>query len=316
LEHLAYYLIALFVSGILHEAGHAIASFLEHIPINHSGMFLYILYPGAFVDIPSRPLSLLPPGRQLKVICAGVWHNFVLWLVTALVLSNGLKIGLQIFGWRSLEGSGGVSVVDVRTNSPVFEHLPISSVIYRLNDNYLNNGIQDWNKILVEDGVWSKPTAGFCVDGDELEANLDCCKISPDFPFGMATKPDLGCFQDFLPEIDIQNHDPQYLTCLSATNTLTHPKRIQCSSSIDCDGAKSRCMTPYTPYPEAQAVRIYHRPPSWEASDPHALEKSFVFLGELVDVWESIKVGILQPRFSFLPVSLPHVLELTIRYEK
>ena len=132
-------------------------------------MFLYVLYPGAFVDIPSRPLSLLPPGRQLKVICAGVWHNFVLWLITALVLSSGLKFGLEIFGWRSLEGSGGVSVVDIRADSPLFQHLPISSVIYRLNDNDLNNGIQDWNKVLVEDGVWSRPSIGFCVDSDELE---------------------------------------------------------------------------------------------------------------------------------------------------
>lgn len=169
LEHLGYYLVALFISGVLHEAGHAIASFHEHIPINHSGMFLYVLYPGAFVDIPSRPLSLLPPGRQLKVICAGVWHNFVLWLITALVLSSGLKFGLEIFGWRSLEGSGGVSVVDIRADSPLFQHLPISSVIYRLNDNDLNNGIQDWNKVLVEDGVWSRPSIGFCVDSDELE---------------------------------------------------------------------------------------------------------------------------------------------------
>ncbi|CAO3661729.1 unnamed protein product [Umbelopsis ramanniana] len=319
LEHLGYYLIALFISGVLHEAGHAIASFHEHIPINHSGMFLYVLYPGAFVDIPSRPLSLLPPGRQLKVICAGVWHNFVLWLITALVLSSGLKFGLEIFGWRSLEGSGGVSVVDIRADSPLFQHLPISSVIYRLNDNDLNNGIQDWNKVLVEDGVWSRPSIGFCVDSDELEvadskANLDCCKISQEFPFGKASNPELGCFQDFLPEINNPMHDPQYLTCLSTKNTLTHPKRVQCSRSIDCEGGKSRCMTPYTPYPEAQTVRIYHRPPSWATSDPLSPEKSFVFVGELVDIWESVKVGILQPRLSFLPVSLPHLLELTTSY--
>jgi S2P endopeptidase len=169
LEHLGFYLIALLVSGVLHEAGHAIASFHERIPINHSGIFLYFVYPGAFVDIPSRPLSLLSPRRQLKVICAGVWHNFVLWLITALILSNGLKFGLQIFGWRSLEGSGGVSVVDVRSDSPLAEHLPISSVIYRLNDVYLENNIDDWNKMLVKNGVWSIPSNGFCVEADELE---------------------------------------------------------------------------------------------------------------------------------------------------
>lgn len=318
-EHLGYYLVALLVSGVLHEAGHAIASFHEHIPINHSGVFLYILYPGAFVDIPSRPLSLLSPRRQLKVICAGVWHNFVLWVIVALVLSNGLKLGLQLTGWRSLEGNGGVGVVDVRADSPLAKHLPISSVIYRLNDVYLENNIADWNKMLIENGVWSRPSNGFCVEGDELDvadskANLDCCKISKDYPFGKSSDPDLACFQDFLGDVENTNTDPQYLTCLSTSHVLTHPKRTQCSRSIDCSGAKSRCMTPYTPEPKAQIIRIYRRPPSWESTVSYPPDKPVVFVGELVDIWESVKVGLLQPRFSFLPVSLPQILELTLTY--
>ncbi|KAG2175496.1 hypothetical protein INT43_001143, partial [Umbelopsis isabellina] len=319
LEHLGYYLVALLISGVIHEAGHAIASFHEHIPINHSGIFLYIVYPGAFVDIPSRPLSLLSPVRQLKVICAGVWHNFVLWVITAFVLSSGLKLCLQLTGWQSLESSGGVSVVDVSSESPMALHLPISSVIYRLNDHYLENNIFDWNKILVEDGVWSKSSSGFCVEGDELQvaeskANLDCCKITPQEPFGTSPDSALGCFQDFLGNQGKPGADPQYLICLHTANTLTHPKRVQCSRSIDCPGSKSRCMAPYTPEPAAQALRIYRRPPSWESTDKYPEDKPIVFVGEMVDVWESVKVGILQPRFSFLPVSLPQMLELTISY--
>ncbi|KAJ2957454.1 hypothetical protein NQZ79_g6852 [Umbelopsis isabellina] len=319
LEHLGYYLVALLISGVIHEAGHAIASFHEHIPINHSGIFLYIVYPGAFVDIPSRPLSLLSPIRQLKVICAGVWHNFVLWVITAFVLSSGLKLCLQLTGWRSLESGGGVSVVDVSSESPMAPHLPISSVIYRLNDYYLENNIFDWNKILIQDGVWSTSTSGFCVEEDELQvaeskANLDCCKITPQEPFGTSPDSALGCFQDFLGDQGKPSADPQYLICLHTANTLTHPKRVQCSRSIDCLGSKSRCMTPYTPESAAQALRIYRRPPSWESAEKYPEDKPIVFVGELVDVWESVKVGILQPRFSFLPVSLPQMLELTISY--
>lgn len=319
LEHLGYYLVALLISGVIHEAGHAIASFHEHIPINHSGIFLYIVYPGAFVDIPSRPLSLLSPIRQLKVICAGVWHNFVLWVITAFVLSSGLKLCLQLTGWRSLESGGGVSVVDVSSESPMAPHLPISSVIYRLNDYYLENNILDWNKILVEDGVWSKSSSGFCVEGDELQvaeskANLDCCKITPQEPFGTSPDSALGCFQDFFGDQGKPSADPQYLICLHTANTLTHPKRVECSRSIDCPGSKSRCMAPYTPEPAAQALRIYRRPPSWENAEKYREDKPIVFVGELVDVWESVKVGILQPRFAFLPVSLPQMLELTVSY--
>jgi hypothetical protein len=35
-------------------------------------------------------------------------------------------------------------------------------------------------------------------DSPESKANLDCCKITPQEPFGTSSDSALGCFQDFL----------------------------------------------------------------------------------------------------------------------
>jgi S2P endopeptidase len=73
---------------------------------------LYILYPGAFVDISSRVLAIMSPIQQLRVICAGVWHNIVLFLAAWVFLSSGaLDLSFKLIGWTQM--TDGLSVVDV-----------------------------------------------------------------------------------------------------------------------------------------------------------------------------------------------------------
>lgn len=123
---------------------------------------MYYIYPGAFVNIPDQSLQLLGPKSQLRIICAGVWHNAILYLVTLFLLSGGLKACLEIAGWQSLESEGGVSVVSVRPESPLAVHLHPSSVIYQLDDIPLQRNILDWNAYLLEGDGKHIPDAGFC----------------------------------------------------------------------------------------------------------------------------------------------------------
>ena len=44
------------------------------------------VYPGAFVDLYTEHLTVISPLRQLRIYCAGVWHNAVLVLVGLLLL--------------------------------------------------------------------------------------------------------------------------------------------------------------------------------------------------------------------------------------
>lgn len=80
--------------------------------MSSTGIFLYILYPGAFVDISPRALAIMSPLQQLRVICAGVWHNIVLFVLAWAFLSSGaLMLCLRVIGWTQMDN--GLSVVDV-----------------------------------------------------------------------------------------------------------------------------------------------------------------------------------------------------------
>jgi len=50
------------------------------------GVFLLILYPGAFVDIATDQLLSLSSWQQLRIFCAGVWHNFIIVIVAVVIL--------------------------------------------------------------------------------------------------------------------------------------------------------------------------------------------------------------------------------------
>ncbi|TMS09244.1 Membrane-bound transcription factor site-2 protease [Larimichthys crocea] len=50
----------------------------EQVRVNGFGIFVFVLYPGAFVDLFTTHLNIISPTQQLRIFCAGVWHNFVL----------------------------------------------------------------------------------------------------------------------------------------------------------------------------------------------------------------------------------------------
>lgn len=48
--------------------------------INGFGMFMLLVYPGAFVDMHSESLFSVSAWRQLRIFCAGIWHNLIIVL--------------------------------------------------------------------------------------------------------------------------------------------------------------------------------------------------------------------------------------------
>ncbi|KAI9490393.1 hypothetical protein BDB00DRAFT_837673 [Zychaea mexicana] len=311
LSHLGYYLLALLICGVFHEAGHAIAAYCQRVPIRSAGIFVYYIYPGAFVNISDHALHLIAPFRQLKIICAGVWHNIILYMWALIMLSGGLKMILLLLGWQSLEGSGGVSVVNVRPDSPLAYHLPISSILYKLDDFPLEHNIVDWNEYLLGQDQRHEPAQGFCsAVSDDPNIVNECCDIDDEYPFGRSPNSTLSCFRDFTTPLSAT--EPEYFACLPLTQVLISRDSQRCVKNSEC-AATEQCVTPYTPSVAGQIVRVYTKAPAWNNHGQDS-DKVFVFEGELVDIWESVKVGVLRPRFWFLPVFVPHTVELLLRY--
>ena len=54
---------------------------LKQVRVNGFGIFIMFIFPGAYVDLCSDHLKIISPIRQLRIFCAGVWHNIVIVII-------------------------------------------------------------------------------------------------------------------------------------------------------------------------------------------------------------------------------------------
>ncbi|CAG8662120.1 5735_t:CDS:2, partial [Cetraspora pellucida] len=309
ISHFWYYLLALLICGIIHEAGHALAAANERLNIKSTGIFLYILYPGAFVEFDLNELKELAPLRQLRIICAGVWHNAVLFLLGTLILSSGiLSTFMGCTTWRLVDGFG-VSVVSVERDTALSAYLKPSMLITKLDDFDLSgSSLDSWNDYLLQNEKLDLDSIGFCASRRGA-TSLDCCDISADHPYGNAKDNATSCFK----RIDENSAHKQELKCLPTIPILVNIDAQRCLRDIDCPPESSMCVLPYTPKGYPKPLRIFYKDSPW-VQENNDQEKLVLYLGELVDVWEIVQVSILQPRWSWVPTWVPLSIELILRY--
>ena len=80
----------------------------ENVRVLSFGVFVLFMYPGAFVELHTDQLDIITPFRRLRIFSAGVWHNFILVLVSYL-LSISLPLWLSPF----FTTGGGVLITHI-----------------------------------------------------------------------------------------------------------------------------------------------------------------------------------------------------------
>ncbi|RIA99388.1 hypothetical protein C1645_747571 [Glomus cerebriforme] len=306
-SHLIYYLIALFICGIIHEAGHAIAAYCESVPIHYTGLFLYFFYPGAFVNFSEENFSKCLLKGKLRILCAGVWHNVVVFLFGLFILNSGLvTLSMSLTGYRSVEGTG-VSVISVENTDLVGVLYP-STLITKLDDYELDGAsLEKWNNFLLQNDKLKKNNYGFCASDKDIIPSLDCCDITSVHPYGNSKNKEISCFRR---SDQISSHYKE-LCCLHARPILVNINEQRCRKDSDCDNASPMCVLPYTPAGFPVPVRIYFKYPPWIAGNK---EQVLLWVGDLQDLWEIIQVSILQPRWSWVPLWIPFTIEIILKY--
>ncbi|TPX71801.1 hypothetical protein SpCBS45565_g00919 [Spizellomyces sp. 'palustris'] len=296
ISSLGYYLFALLFAGIVHELGHALAAVFYRVPIQSSGLFLTVLYPGAFVDLHEPTLSILGPPERLGIICAGVWHNTVL----AILIFFAIYTLPLWMGWGYTQFDHGVVVLNIMNHSPLVGHLWVGSQIVSVNGADINDGIRGWEQLVWDQVVGERDTGGWCVPHTSIEAEaLTCCDITPSNPLGP-------------PNVSSQCFTSQNGTksCLFLNDVMRTYQ--SCNVKQDCQKSvtdhssafqKAMCMRPYILNRFIRILRIGVR----EGGEV----RDVIYLGDPREVWEegSVRVGSLQPRAWFLPVVLPYMME-------
>lgn len=315
-SHLAYYMIALAVAGVIHEIGHALAATSENMQVNGFGAFLVVLYPGAFVDLPEDSLQHLSPGKLLKIYCAGAWHNI------ALSVACVLLIWTLPFLLSPLYSTGhGVLITHVPEDSPFFGHVEDGHRVVAIGECRVN-GLYDWADCL---NRWSaslmypdKATglnSGFCLS-DSLASRLirthgtACCGNDDHSDGGVEPTPDAD---------DGRSSNEMCFTLGDPTGTSSSPAAAarqlcsiprQMATNAFCS-EDERCQSETSGFVCARPVTEEH----------HAVIKltlhdsSFLlFYGHPHALWYSLMVSDYVPRSPMLPTSFPSMVEKTLRY--
>lgn len=292
-KDLSYYIITLVICGVFHEAGHAIAASLEQVRVNGFGIFVLFLYPGAFVDLHSDHLAVISPKRQLRIYCAGVWHNFILVLLS-LVLLWGLPFLLAPFYTTGI----GAYVTLVEKDTVLSDKINQGELITRMNACPVHS-TTDWYQCIEELANTNQP--GYCLFAELLErersfylnqttqledGGKECCE--------KGTQSDL-CF-----EVLHKKGRQHKFHCLTAR---TVSARETCQHSRDCTGVLDFvCVVPAVS-PDTRLVRISHSdgPDVLFLGDPHSLSYILTTSSYL-------------PNGSLSPPWLPDLLQTLLMY--
>ncbi|XP_052239042.1 membrane-bound transcription factor site-2 protease-like isoform X6 [Dreissena polymorpha] len=296
-SQISYYFLTLLVCGILHEIGHAIAAVREQVHVNGFGLFLMFIYPGAYVDLSSERLQIISPMRQLRIYCAGVWHNFIIVLVAIAVLF--------LYPWFLMPfytTGHGIVITHVTENSAVSgpRGLTVRDPVTSLGGCPVTS-IKDWNTCIA--ASIREPSLGNClpvsmiteldtsskkkIDKDTKSLYIDCCNetSSTHLCFMYHTK---------------KNPDNVY-ACLPARATTDRPI---CKFQSDCyaPNVEISCVYPSVDN-QTKLLRVVHghKPP-------------LLFLGHPLDLHYSVILSNYIPNSALIPVNLPYAIDTFCKY--
>uniref|UniRef100_A0A9R1SFD0 Membrane-bound transcription factor site-2 protease n=2 Tax=Cyprinus carpio TaxID=7962 RepID=A0A9R1SFD0_CYPCA len=291
---LAYFFIAILVSGVIHEFGHGVAALREQVRLNGFGVFMFVVYPGAFVDLFTTHLNLISPVQQLRIFCAGVWHNFMLCVVA---LSFLLLLPIILFPFY-YTGAGAL-VTEVVEGSPSSgpRGLFLGDLVTQLEDCPVW-GVQDWHNCVQH--LSHNPQMGYCVHTAKLQLSwsagrafkrldgtMECCGNNSltDFCFSYSN-----------------NVESKLFACLPVRKTIEASRTCRTNTDCQTDFIPSLCLIPSLEN-QTRLIRVKHPP-----------QTDMLFVGYPSHLQYSVSLTSFVPRLAFLHPDLPVMLETFCKY--
>lgn len=300
LNEIGYYAITLGICGIVHEFGHALAAAREDVQFFGFGILIVFIIPIAYVRICSEQFDTLPLKNQLRIICAGIWHNIVLAIVSLTVLT------LSVWLWAPFFTVGsGVYIKSILSNSPVKgpSGLLEQDVIYKINDCPVKTG-DDWYDCILY--TVNNPSPGYCVkqsfvqEFDEsvpsrqkVNGVINCCTSESESSGSL-------CFEYIEGPQAAPLHLPPH-SCLPARSMINQSRNF-CYTSHECVYPDTHCMKPSLD----NVTKI--------AQIKRKVGNDVLFFGHPADMYRTVDVSDWVPKYSFLDSKFPEALALFCKY--
>jgi len=184
-------------------------------------------------------LLLLKPFYQLRIFCAGVWHNIWLCIICYLLLIT-MPVWLYL-GYS--QNNNELYVLDVNKNSPLYGYVNKGSVIHTINDQSIPYG-RDGFEIVLRQSLLKNPInkPGYCISKNLYKDNdSSCCKVSLEKPLSSSN---LQCFEHHEALLDLYEvymNEKTYNVERSGPYIPEPPIKSICSNFINIIKNSSTC---------------------------------------------------------------------------
>ncbi|XP_046986424.1 membrane-bound transcription factor site-2 protease isoform X1 [Schistocerca americana] len=294
-SELGYYGLTMIACSIVHEFGHAVAAVREDVHISGCGIILIAIVPLAYVNLNSDQLESLSPKRQLRILCAGVWHNIVLAVFAAIFLWL-----LPLIFYPAFDSGSGVAVQNIREDSALMgpTGLKVGDRVVAINQCEVLDSETWYHCTLL---AIKQPSPGYCISAELVKEHdesvpvrqlpngaVDCCGMN---------SPDHLCFE-YLEKEGGTLELPQH-SCLPGRKVV-ESAALMCSKATDCT-SDLHCLKPSLEN-STRLVRI-------ERLDA----KVVLFLGRPAEIYHTIAVSDYVPLY-FIPSTLPEMVTQICKY--
>lgn len=290
LNQIGYYIAALLICSVVHEAGHAVAAVLEDVPVIGFGLQLMFVIPIAFTEIDSDHFQSAKVWKKLKIYCAGIWNNILLAAFSYILL-----LLLPLLLRPIYETNEAVFITRIKQKATIRGEngLYIGDRITQVNGCQVSNE-DEWMKCL-RDSIRHHPA--YCVSEDfvhENEESIHEVEHHKEHVSCCPTNPALNCFENF----DVERL-PQYV-CLNIRNTVEHSTSY-CHKSI-CPQHTS-CLKPIL----ANTSTIIHMKRKNRVKD-------LVYYGHPYDVLRNVEISEFTPKTKIFEPWFGDAIALLLKY--
>ncbi|KAH8280316.1 hypothetical protein KR018_002441 [Drosophila ironensis] len=301
LEEIGYYITTLLLCLLVHEAGHALAAVLEDVPVTGFGIKFIFCLPMAYTELSGDHLNSLRWIRKLRVLCGGIWHNFVFAGVCYLLIAT---VGITMAPLYTYNEH--VVVTELTRKSPLRDKggLQVDNQITQVNGCPVTSE-ESWQLCLM-DSV--KERLGYCVSAEFVQLNDESSDVSHYAVDGQLQccdelNPNVSCFEGVEdPNGNVPASLPQHV-CLNVRRTLEEVTE-HCANGV-C--SKGFCLRPLMR--NITAIMTFRRQNAKGEKLPPV-----IYVGHPWDVTRTVRVSAFVPRHSFLKAAWPDAWLLLLKY--
>ncbi|EFA82280.1 membrane-bound transcription factor peptidase [Heterostelium album PN500] len=152
LSHLWYLILALVISATIHELGHALCT----LKINDYGIYIFFIFPSAYVTINLEDIERKSHWKKLRVFSAGVWHNIILSFIIFLLMPATPYLLSPLYHYSNKE----LYVSYVPKESPLAGSVAVGTRILEVGDCTVTNTTSYFQCI---DKSWNEPNS-YCLN--------------------------------------------------------------------------------------------------------------------------------------------------------